>query len=156
MDLAALSPTELVGRITDLAAQSGYAKASGNGGMIASTRAPLEAARVELLKRLGCALSAEVTNRAAFIWLASARANAACKECGAEPRGGRGINFWTKDKRDPDPLLLIMAWNMATVAKLQETKASCLPLCRKCAKKRGARLLETGNVDLKHYGIEGK
>jgi hypothetical protein len=104
--------------------------------------------------RLGITMSQspEVTNRAAFIHLAACRQRTRCADCKLKPPRGKGINFWTDDARDPMPLPLIKAWSMAPLEQLEI--AECLPLCRACAKKRGAKLLSNGNVDLAAYGIK--
>lgn len=107
-----------------------------------------------LILRLGGTLSPEVTNRIAFMWLARQKAQYCCYTCKAEPKGGRGLQFWTDDLIGPQPLLLLMAWGGASVEKLKVAKQLCKALCRSCSKKRGAKLLATGNVDLTAYDVK--
>jgi 5-methylcytosine-specific restriction endonuclease McrA len=66
---------------------------------------------------------------------------------------GRGLEYWTRDKVNPDPLLLIMAHHGASTDKLRVARDDCWVLCHKCATRRGAKLTKNQTPHLKSYGI---
>lgn len=155
IDLPSLSPTELVGRLITLSNQCGYLKGQGKRywGAVGTLKASIAKVEAEVLHRLGCDQSPEVTNKRAFIWLAMCRHRAVCDECGLKPMRGRGLEYWTTDKRNPDPLLLIMAWQGASVEKLKAARDTCTVLCYKCAGKKGALLTKNRTPHLSSYGV---
>lgn len=115
----------------------------------------LSETEAELLKRLSLGVvSKEISNRPAFIFLASHRAVAACRHCRKEPLNGQGLNFWTKEMKGAIPLPLMMAWGGGSVEKIREAMNDCEARCRSCAKRLGGKLLANGRVDLQAYDVE--
>lgn len=112
----------------------------------------VNAAKFELLKRLGVQQSPELVNKKAFIWIAMVLHRAVCFQCGVKPMRGRGLAHWTRDPK-PEPLLLLLAWNNAETAKIQAARDLCDVLCAKCAKQRGGKLLSNRKPNLAAYGV---
>lgn len=112
----------------------------------------VNAAKHELLRRLGVEQSPELVNRKAFVLIAMVLHRAVCFQCGVKPMRGRGLAHWTRDPK-PEPLLLLLAWNNAPADKIQAARDLCDVLCAKCAKQRGGKLLSNRKPNLAAYGI---
>lgn len=156
-----LSALELVDRLIAEARIAGFrlaqltsTKSKEAQGAYGSAVRTMEKTSNEVKRRLGVHQSPEVTNREAFIYLATVRSKSKCGWCGVRPLKGRGLDFWTTEFKNPLPLMRMMAWGGASSTVLKERIDSCCVLCASCAKHRGADLLSNGLVNLKAYDVE--
>lgn len=100
--------------------------------------------------RAGGSLSPEITNREAFIYIASQK-RGTCRTCPA--KYGARLHFWT-DEVPTEPLPLVMAWQGASVEQIKRVLPMCPLICRRCALKRKAKLSANGNPMLVAYGVD--
>ena len=151
---------DLLTRLIELAAQAGACRAKATAPMTRtsarriffaqfreiSTR--VDAARDEVLSRLGVTAPPQLRNRETFAMLTAKKARARCVKCRSGGGWkGRGLH-WYDAHGVPAPLL---AAHGGVERKVVETM---LPfhdlLCIKCARKRGARIAKDGTPSINH------
>lgn len=157
------STPQLLERLISTAVAMGHARGSPKGpkgggpqGLFWKLKREVELLRAQILERLGAeALSPEVTNRDAFLYITIERRQSSCAQCGQRPYRAAGLHFWAPGTGNKwEPTLLLMAHLGMNRQGLRDLRDGVVALCRVCAKQRGGRLLANGNPDLSFYQID--
>ena len=156
--LQAMRSHELVEFVLDLAAQKGGLKAKASdkrnsakmrSAMWAAARTieeRLTLLRLDLYRRLGVEVPAEVKHRASFLYLASSRIGRICQGCGSSSY--RYLDWYTSDGM---PLPLVQAHKGISVETIRGSVRLCKLLCTKCSKRAGAKHTKMGKPLVSHY-----